>query len=218
MEGGDQTKLARIVVLEGWETAELPSEYILAHDRYSLGRDSTCDIIINGRRTSRRHAMITRDGPRYVLIDERSTNGTFVKEVRIERQKPYTLSNGDTIGLGERAAMVRFLDPNPTEVVPTMLVWDEAQQRFLLQEKKLELTMQQQRLLYYLYQKANQVCLSASCVRAVWDREYEREDDQLLQKLVSELKKKLIAIDPAAQDLIRNHRARGYQLVIVEPE
>jgi hypothetical protein len=42
-----------------------------------LGRDDTCDMIINNPRASRRHATIRRQGNRFVLIDQ-STNGTYV--------------------------------------------------------------------------------------------------------------------------------------------
>ncbi len=42
-----------------------------------LGRDKTCDFVVDEKTASRRHARIERSGLQYFLIDE-STNGTFV--------------------------------------------------------------------------------------------------------------------------------------------
>ncbi len=43
----------------------------------SMGRDSTCDLVIHDRRASRHHATIERRGDLVVLTDK-STNGTYV--------------------------------------------------------------------------------------------------------------------------------------------
>lgn len=44
----------------------------------SIGRLSTCTVVVHSERCSRVHARIVRRGDSYVLIDQ-STNGTFVK-------------------------------------------------------------------------------------------------------------------------------------------
>src|SRR2546423_6113113 len=57
----------------------------------SLGRDSTCDIVVSEKTASRLHARIERRGVQYILIDE-STNGTYVqigtdREVLLRRDR-----------------------------------------------------------------------------------------------------------------------------------
>ena len=55
---------------------------------------------------SRRHAKIWRDGTNYVLEDLASSNGTMIlpaasDSMRLAPHKPYTLTNGDKIKLGD---------------------------------------------------------------------------------------------------------------------
>lgn len=54
-------------------------------ERISIGRDSTCDIVINDERISRNHAEIALGGAGYMLTDH-STNGTYVNGVRVQNQ------------------------------------------------------------------------------------------------------------------------------------
>ncbi len=66
----------------------------------TIGRDSTCDIVVDNIGTSRRHAMIehTQDG--YVLADLRSNNGTFVHGERVLHHR---LDNADEFLIGKYA-------------------------------------------------------------------------------------------------------------------
>ena len=62
-----------------------------------LGRAPGCDITLDDRNVSRRHAEVRRRGPVVVLVDLESTNGTIVNGRRI-REHP--LADGDRITLG----------------------------------------------------------------------------------------------------------------------
>jgi ABC-type multidrug transport system ATPase subunit/ABC-type multidrug transport system permease subunit len=62
----------------------------------AIGREQ-CDIVLDNPQVSRRHALIERDGPRHVLSDVGSTNGTFVNGQRISRR---ALQPGDVIQIG----------------------------------------------------------------------------------------------------------------------
>lgn len=64
---------ARLTVRHGGEEKVLD----VSQGAFSLGRDATCNIIINDRRASRTHARIERRRDKFVLIDQ-STNGTYV--------------------------------------------------------------------------------------------------------------------------------------------
>ena len=77
----------RLTLEVGERTLEFPRE----KTALSLGRDSTCDIVVSEKTASRLHARIERRGVQYILIDE-STNGTYVqigadREVLLRRDR-----------------------------------------------------------------------------------------------------------------------------------
>jgi hypothetical protein len=93
----DETMIAR---------AEPHEELVLIHDDQrtviegpvlQIGRAPGCDIVLDDRNVSRRHAEIRRRGPVVVLVDLDSTNGTIVNGRRV-REHP--LADGDRITLG----------------------------------------------------------------------------------------------------------------------
>jgi class 3 adenylate cyclase len=70
----------------------------------SLGRDHACDIVVGGRKASRRHARIERRRDRFVLADH-SSNGTWVQfsgetEVVVVRREELLLRASGLIGFG----------------------------------------------------------------------------------------------------------------------
>jgi class 3 adenylate cyclase len=77
----------RLILEVGERTMEFPPEKTML----SLGRDSSCDIVVSEKTASRLHARIERRGMQYTLIDE-STNGTYVaiegdREVLLRRDR-----------------------------------------------------------------------------------------------------------------------------------
>ncbi len=65
----------------------------------SLGRSSTCDIVVQADMTvSRFHAVIARRKKGWTLIDTYSKTGTFVNGRRIDKKT--ILENGDTLTFG----------------------------------------------------------------------------------------------------------------------
>jgi predicted component of type VI protein secretion system len=65
-----------------------------------LGRDPTCDVVVDDVEVSRRHARLIAQNGGYTVEDLGSTNGTFVNEKRIRSIVP--LLPGSTIRLGEQ--------------------------------------------------------------------------------------------------------------------
>ena len=212
MAESSQDTPARLLALEPIVS---PDELVLQAERYTVGRSSTCDVVVSARIVSRVHAQIVRDGPRYLLLDAGSANGTFVNGTRLAQ--PHTLKHNDTIGLGIVQGSLRFLDPDPTFVpvspVPvSTLHYDEQALQFLLNRRPLELSQSQFRLLLHLYRHAGALCTRGSCAEAIWGRTYEPGmDAAALDRMVANLRAALRAAEPDAE-LIQTRRGVGYVL------
>lgn len=64
----------------------------------SLGRSSACTVVIPDERASRRHAFIHCQGEdEYWLVDQGSSNGTYVNDKRIHQPTP--LTDGDRVAI-----------------------------------------------------------------------------------------------------------------------
>jgi hypothetical protein len=63
----------------------------------SIGRMPECDLTINDRNVSRRHAEIRPHGDGFILVDLGSTNGSRVNGVRVGEQ---VLEDGDELTFG----------------------------------------------------------------------------------------------------------------------
>jgi hypothetical protein len=187
-----------------------PAEITLEADVYTLGRSPLCQIVVQRSTVSRLHAKIERDGPRYLLVDAGSANGTFVNSQRLHA--PHLLSDRDLIGLGAVTAILRFLDLDPTVVPATRLRYDERQMLFTLDNQPLDLTPAQFRLLHHLYQFAGEVCTRESCATALWGRDYDPGlDADALDRAFSSLRSQLRRT-AATADLIETRRGLGYVL------
>lgn len=188
----------------------LPQEYTLAGAVCSLGRAVECDIVVPHNIVSRLHARIERDGPRYLLLDLESANGTFVNDRRISR--PHRLKHFDKIGLGVSTAVLRFIDPDPTFEPVDQLRYDPRSLQFFVGSSPVDLTPTQVRLLAYLYHNTGTVCTRESCMEAVWGPNYNRDrDDQALDGVIAVLRRKLREVAPDT-DLIKTRRGLGYVL------
>ncbi len=71
--------------LESFGTDGMPVEFVIAQLPYRVGRSKENDLVIPALGLSRFHAVLERDiSGQLRLIDENSTNGTFVNRERIE--------------------------------------------------------------------------------------------------------------------------------------
>lgn len=77
--------------------------YPLSQGQITVGRDASCDIVINDAEISRHHAKLTQQADSYVLEDMGSTNGTFVDGQRL--MGPHVLRPGDLVLLGENVSL-----------------------------------------------------------------------------------------------------------------
>lgn len=192
-----------------------PSEFILDSPLCTIGRAPTCNIVIaqpEQKIVSRLHAKIVQDGPRYLLYDHHSANGTFVNEYRISQ--PHLLKHDDVIGLGAPLPLLRFNDPDPTDVMNNRLNYNPEIMTFFLDHQPLNLTPYELRLLYCLYQQAGEVCSREVCAEVIWQREYDPgPDDDNLDRIMSNIRQKLRAVDTEADQIIQTHRGLGYRYI-----
>src|SRR2546430_15378280 len=63
-----------------------------------IGRQAGATLKIGNASVSRRHAVIERDGDRFIIADLGSRNGTFVNDVPVRRRE---LQHGDRVRIGE---------------------------------------------------------------------------------------------------------------------
>ncbi|MFC2015791.1 FHA domain-containing protein [Chloroflexota bacterium] len=79
----------------------------------SVGRSSGCQIPLNDHRASRHHADFSWDGRQWTVVDQGSTNGTYVNGMRVH--SPYDLRLGDRVTIGETTMVLResMAQPGP---------------------------------------------------------------------------------------------------------
>ena len=88
-------------------SGELP-EISFDLPRVSIGRAESCDLRLPDLSISQHHASIRQRGRDYIILDEGSTNGTFVGPVRLAPQAPRVLQSGDRVRVGRIWLQVRF--------------------------------------------------------------------------------------------------------------
>ena len=64
-----------------------------------IGRNPDCDLVLEPKSVSRRHAAVVHRNGEYVLKDIGSTRGTYVNGLRLTQ--PVVLKNGNIVQLGE---------------------------------------------------------------------------------------------------------------------
>lgn len=194
-----------------------PGRFLLDQPEVTIRREEPCTILVPLTTVSRRHARILREGGAYYLIDDGSTNGTFVDGQRLAAGQPFRLGHRNEIRLGSRLAVLRFLDANVTEVEQTAaLKWSPQHRSFVLAGTPIALTALQERLLLLLFsERPGEVCSWAECVQAVWGRPFEEGDEVRLQTLVYELRQRIKQADEAlgaeAAAQIESLRGKGYR-------
>jgi len=92
--------------------AELGRRHDLSGPEVSIGRSTSCDILIDQAGVSRKHATILVDGRGVRIRDEGSRNGTFVDSRRIEET---ALRDGDHIRVG--GTIFKFIEAEDADEI-----------------------------------------------------------------------------------------------------
>jgi diguanylate cyclase (GGDEF)-like protein len=93
-----------LVIISG---AEMGRRIDLTHEEVSIGRSEQCTVCVNSDLVSRRHAVVNRVLGHYIVVDLKSTNGTFVNDQRVERAE---LKDGDLLRAGK--TVLKYLENN----------------------------------------------------------------------------------------------------------
>ena len=91
-----------MVIISG---AEMGRRIELTHEEVSIGRSDQCTVCVNSDLVSRRHAVINRVLGHTIVVDLKSTNGTFVNDQRVERAE---LKDGDLLRTGK--TVLKYLE------------------------------------------------------------------------------------------------------------
>jgi general secretion pathway protein A len=83
------------------------AEYNLDKERLQIGRGTTQDICLEGRKTSRYHAQIVNIDGKFYLQDLNSTNGTYFNKQMITW---HSLANGDHFKIADYVLVYREID------------------------------------------------------------------------------------------------------------
>lgn len=85
----------------------------------TVGRDDSCDVVINNSRVSRIHAQISQEGAGYLFRDS-SSNGTRINGVMLNRGGEKHISAGDAVLLADSEPLPwhKVLDLLPPDGAP----------------------------------------------------------------------------------------------------
>ncbi len=111
--------MALTIVLRSGEL-DTPPELTLDAPRIVIGRSEGCEVRLPDPSVSHRHASIRQRGSDYILLDEDSTNGTYVGSVRLSPGAPRMLRTGELIRVGRVWLEIRIehvpVTANPAEL------------------------------------------------------------------------------------------------------
>jgi pSer/pThr/pTyr-binding forkhead associated (FHA) protein/tetratricopeptide (TPR) repeat protein len=85
---------ARLVLAPG---AANVTDFEINKDEVSIGRGKDCDVVLDDKKASRKHAIIRRSGVNFSIKDLDSANGTFVNDEEISERE---LSGDDILRIG----------------------------------------------------------------------------------------------------------------------
>lgn len=88
--------MPKLTLLLGRRTLQV---YDFKQESIVVGREDGADVVIDNPSVSRRHAEIRLGDSGWEVVDLGSSNGTFIRETKI--QGPQSIGLGDEIGLGK---------------------------------------------------------------------------------------------------------------------
>jgi len=210
----------------------------------SIGRQSNNHIVLLDphKQISRHHCSIQYKNNRWWIVDEGSSNGTFLQreidqpEIDVRSEDKISLRSGDYILiLGELTLSgqpifwrLEFIDPGETSQVSSMqtihsVEYSLSQQTLFRniarRRDSVSLGEQERFLIDYMsrknYQNNNQtsICEYDELIKAVWNDDHFGRDRRNINHLVWRVRDK-IELDSGEPQFLKTVKGRGYSLDI----
>jgi DNA-binding response OmpR family regulator len=197
--------------------------WVLAKPEVTIGRFEGCDIFIDDRQVSRRHARLRQVEGGFELEDLGSKNGTHVNGAPVAGAQ--RLQDGDLIQValvaklayvGSEATVPLRIETTPDGEVVSVgrLRLDSASRQVWLSDREIEpaLSVPQFRFLELLYQRPGQVCSRDEVIQMVWpETSGAGVSEQAIDALVRRVRDRLAEIDPDFQYIV-TVRGHGFRL------
>jgi DNA-binding winged helix-turn-helix (wHTH) protein len=192
-----------------------------------VGRDDTCNVIIQNRQVSRYHARFVTLPHGVQLEDLGSKNGTHINGQEVV--EPILLQDGDVIQIAfaqqfiylstDSTLPLEMPPEKPTEfvAVPRLLKLDKRSRRVWIGDEELlpPLSVSQYQLMELLFNNPGRVVSRAELIQAVWGQEDAIGiSEQALDALVRRLRDRLAEINSTHPFLIT---VRGHGLRLDNP-
>jgi pSer/pThr/pTyr-binding forkhead associated (FHA) protein len=196
-------------------------------DDVIVGRDDSCNVVIQNRQVSRYHARFIPLPKGVQLEDLGSKNGTHINGREV--LEPVMLQDGDVIQIAFAQQFIYLSSDStiPLELTPDksdeiapaarMLQLDKRSRRVWIGKDELlpPLSVSQYQLLELLYDNPGRVVSRAELVHAVWGKEDAIGiSEQALDALVRRLRDRIASINPKHSFLIT---VRGHGLRLDNP-
>ncbi|GAB4468314.1 MAG: winged helix-turn-helix domain-containing protein [Anaerolineae bacterium] len=201
---------AKLIIIEGEQGGEV---FHLNGDCCTIGRSPDCTIHLTDYDVSRLHARIECAYGRYSLIDEGSTNGTFVNEKLVT--EPVVLNHDDRIRLAS-TVLARFEDPNATPPVTLRMfqgiLFDDSRREVVVNGRTVDppLSASQYSLLQVLVRNRGRFVSHEEIAGAVWP-DQQHITPEMIHTQVARLRKALA--DYGADQFIVTRRGMGYMYI-----
>lgn len=209
------------------QTGPLNGQRWTIKDDVIVGRDDSCNVVIQNRQVSRYHARFVNLPQGVQLEDLGSKNGTHINGHEVV--EPVMLQDGDVIQIAyaqqfiylssDSTIPLELPSEKETGMSPTsrLLRLDKRSRRVWIGDDELlpPLSVSQYQLLELLYDNPERVISRSELVQVVWGKEdVVGISEQALDALIRRLRDRLAAINPEHQFLVT---VRGHGLRLDNP-
>lgn len=196
----------------------VPKNVVMRHTPFVLGREATCDLVLESPKISRHHAELVFQHGHWRINDLDSRNGVWLNDSRLPTQTPTRLRHGDFIRLAT-VVTVRFEEADATLPETSTgagaftpgLYLDNHRRDFIINQRVVNLSPTEFKLLMVLYNAQGRVVSNDEIAEALWPEAQGNVNDQAIDTAIKRLRETLSHLDDHAY--IETLRGRGRRFV-----